>query len=102
MYLGLETRAILLFQRKHSCDLRLETIRGPENPVGKLSSKTRDTCPCQEMEISEMEKKKKTKEEEEEEGANRSNSYRRRKDSFIRCPILKIFSPKKRLLFRLE
>lgn len=47
--LEVKTRTILLFQRKTL--LQLEAIRGPENPVGKLSSKTRDIpSPCQKME----------------------------------------------------
>lgn len=65
--LEVKTRTILLFQRKTL--LQLEAIRGPENPVGKLSSKTRDIpSPCQKMEIPGEKRKKEV---------NQSNSYRR-------------------------
>lgn len=49
--------------------MQLEAIRGPENPVEKLSSKTRDIpSPCQKMEIPGEKRKKEV---------NQSNSYRR-------------------------
>ena len=53
--------------------MQLEAIRGPENPVGKLSSKTRDIpSPCQKMEIPGEKRKKEV---------NQSNSYRRVRDT---------------------